>query len=182
MVPRVEVGWRTAQLGRGMGNWIRERRECRVWGPEVPRCQPPPRRYGRAGPSPFPLDSGESPRGSGAGRYGSLTGYREGFQARTVGSDPRARPHGSPGLWELPLSLTGSVGPTAGSRPGWHLNPPAVPPVCGRDCRVTSCETRKSRLPHHRGTCPSPCRQPFLPGSRRFQNQKRKQVLTETRF
>lgn len=66
-----------------------------------------------------------------------LTRYgRGGLQARAVGSDPRSLPTGLQA--PQPPSLSGSVDPTTGSRPGWHLNPPAVPPVGGRDCRVTS--------------------------------------------
>lgn len=42
----------------------------------------------------LPLHGGGSPRGLGAGREGVLTRYRGEFQARAVGSDPRARPTG----------------------------------------------------------------------------------------
>lgn len=60
MVPRVEVGWLTAQLGGGMGNWIRERKEQGLQGTELPRCQPelsrPPPTC-TAGASSSPLDS-----------------------------------------------------------------------------------------------------------------------------
>lgn len=82
-----------------------------------------------------------------AGRWGQVESYL--VQGRNPGRDVglgfRSPPHGLQTLGSR-SSRSPKVSPTAGPKPGWHLNPPAVPPGGDRDCRVTSGKTRKSRL------------------------------------
>lgn len=162
MVLRVEVGWLTAQPGRGTGNWIRERKESSAQETKVPRSHPQPRRSGRAGPSPYPLDRGGGPRGEVRRNRCFLLGTggnsRPGRWARMPKAAPRiSRP--------LKAASVPHRKRQSHSRCGisWHLNPPAVPPVGGRHYYVASGRTRKSRLPP--GYFPQSLRQSFLPWS-----------------
>lgn len=94
------------------------------------------------------------PSGLGASGWKGARGLGAGdsylVQGRTPGQGDGlgfwSQPPRSPDPWEPLQSLTQRVGPTARPGPGWHLNPPAVPPGGDRDCRVTSGRARKSRL------------------------------------
>lgn len=160
MVPRVGADWLTAQLGRGMGNWVWERKKqgfgelkCPDASPKLPPLPHPGQRA--SGP---PLRTGVGSLRLEGGQV-ILTWYRGRPQARAMGSDSRIRPAVSRPLGASSVAHRES---RSHSQAWARLAPEPT-------CRST---WRRSRLSRHfrqdaevpplpLGICPNPCRQSF---------------------
>lgn len=158
MVPRVGVGWPTARLGRGMGNWVRERKEHRAQGTGVPEGRPQaptPHQGPRASPA---SGRGRGVRGGRRLLLGTGRDSRPGRRARIPEPAPRvSRPFGSASV------AHGRLGPTAGPGPGWHLN---LPFHLAAAATVASLPARRGSPAFPRVRAPVAAVRPSLPAPR----------------